>query len=192
MPFRSSLAGYDPLDPQQLTEAELQSQTDALNITFHLQTHGYARCVLDSLGTEIGIRMGRRIIGRYALTVEDVRKGAKFPDAIARGSCNITSAYLDPQSIAPAQKTLNVEVVPEYQIPFGSLVPADGRNILAAGRCISADTPALSSARMIPASAMTGQAAGLAAAQSVHDGREVGDIDVEALQKEIRKKGAEF
>ena len=65
-------------------------------------------------------------------------------------------------------------------------------NYLAAGRCISADSFSISSARMIPTCAMTGQAAGLAAAQCVHHEVGVTEIDVNELQKELRAKGAEF
>ena len=190
--FRNNLTGYDPLDAEQLTAVEVRSQIDSLAITYQLQNKGYPNCVLDSLSTEIGIRMGRRIIGRYVLTAEDVRKGAKFSEAIARGSCNITNAYIDPKTIGPENNPICWEIVPTYQIPFGCLIPQGSRNILTAGRCISADIVALSSARMIPTSAMTGQAAGLAAAHSVQQGKAVGDIDVNALQVKLRTKGAIF
>ena len=190
--FRTNLAGHDPMDADELTEAEIRSQTDALAIACHLQEQGYATYRLDSLATEIGIRIGRRIAGQYVLTGDDARRGAQFADAVARGTCNLTTGYLDSAALAASQKALNVEVVPAYQIPYRSLVPAGGENILAAGRCISADRWALSSARMIPTAAMTGQAAGLAAARSVEQGGPVAQVDVKALQGELKSKGAVF
>jgi hypothetical protein len=87
---------------------------------------------------------------------------------------------------------LAVEVAPAYQIPYRSLIPQGSRNLLAAGRCMSADSWALSSARMMPTCAMMGQAAGLAAAWSAKGDGPVAAIDVSALQAELKAKGAKF
>ena len=190
--FRMNVTGLDPLKTDELSEAELTSQENVPRALEYLRNHGYPEYVLDSLSTSMGIRIGRRIIGNKILTVADVRKGASFGDAVARGTCNLTSSYLDPEKTARAGKNLEVEVVPPYQIPFRSLVPRDGVNLLAAGRCISADAWAVSSARMIPACAMTGQAAGLAAAQCAAAGTSVAKVDIGKLQQELRRKGAEF
>ena len=99
---------------------------------------------------------------------------------------------MDASSDRQTSSTLDVVVVPAYQIPYRSLVPRGGRNILVAGRCMSADDRALSSARMLPACAMMGQAAGAAAAMCASPGRTVMDVDLPALQAELRAAGAEF
>jgi hypothetical protein len=70
-----------------------------------------------------------------------------------------------------------------HYVPLGSLVPADGDNVVAAGRCIDADVSALSSVRVMgPCIAMGAAAAhalDLAGSGSVHQ------IDVAALQKRL-------
>jgi hypothetical protein len=164
-----------------------------LSIVHYLQKHGYPTHKLDSVSPQLGIRIGRRIAGEYTLTVEDVRKGAKFHDAVARGTANLTDMNLmDGSTEQQTHGALAVEVVPAYQIPYRCLVPQGSRNLLAAGRCMAADGWALSSARMMPTCAMMGQAAGLAAAWSARGDGSVATIDVTALQAELRARGAEF
>ena len=191
--FRSKVIGYDPVDADALTEAELSARRKVLNIVRYLQTHGYPTHTLDSISTQLGTRIGRRIAGEYTLTVDDVRSGAQFDDAIARGTANLTDMNLmDGSTEKQTHGELAVEVVPAYQIPYRSLIPQGSRNLLAAGRCMSADRWALSSARMMPTCAMMGQAAGLAAAWSAMGEGLVAEIDVAALQAELKVKRAEF
>ena len=52
---------------------------------------------------------------------------------------------------------------PVWEIPYGTLVPQRVRGLLAAGRCISAHGEAWEVTRVIPAAALTGQIAGVAA-----------------------------
>jgi len=191
--LKASITGFDPVDGDGLTGAEVASRRAIPGIVHRLQTHGYPTCKLDSLATHVGIRMGRRIVGEYVLTVDDLRKGRRFDDAIARGSANLGGfASRDDSSASEERDGAALEVVPAYQIPYRSLIPKGGRGILVAGRCISADSRALSSARMVPTCAMTGQAAGLAAAWCAQSGSSVAEVDVAALQKELRARGAEF
>ena len=54
-----------------------------------------------------------------------------------------------------------------WQIPYGALVPEQVDNVLAAGRCVSAEIRMADLVRLIPNCFVTGQAAGVAAAVSV-------------------------
>jgi hypothetical protein len=191
--FRTKVVGHNPVDSAALTAAELYSRQKVLSIVHYLQTHGYPTHKLDSVSPKLGIRIGRRIAGEYTLTVQDVRTGAKFHDAIARGTANLTDMNLmDGSTDQQRHSELAVEVVPAYQIPYRCLVPRGSHNLLVAGRCMSADSWALSSARMMPTCAMMGQAAGLAAAWSADGDASITTIDVNALQAELRAKGAKF
>jgi hypothetical protein len=191
--FRLKVAGYDPVDGDRLTRAELDSRRQVLSAVHYLQTHGYPTWKLDSVSTQVGIRIGRRIVGEYTLTAEDARQGAVFKDGIGRGSCNLSDkSLMDGSSDRQTHTELDVEVVPPYQIPYRCLVPRGSINVLAAGRCMSADSWALSSARMIPACAMMGQAAGIAAAWSAAAGDDVMRVNVARLQDTLRAKGASF
>jgi hypothetical protein len=128
-----------------------------------LQRAGHKPWLLSHSAGRIGIREGRRIVGEYVLTVEDLRAGRAFDDAVARGVY-----YLDAHRPDDDKRTYALSPedrkVPPYQIPFRCLVPRGAANLLAAGRCLSADQLALSSARVMPTCSMMGQAAGIAAA----------------------------
>jgi ribulose 1,5-bisphosphate synthetase/thiazole synthase len=191
--FRIKVVGHDPIDGQGLTQAEVTTRRKVPGIVHFLQGHGYPTYKLGSISTQIGIRIGRRIVGEYILSEWDVRKGRRFADGIARGTCNLSDrSLMDSSTDKQTDAELDVVVVPEYQIPYRSLVPRGSRNLLVAGRCLSADWRALSSARMMPACAMMGQAVGAAAASCASTGQPVMDVDVPALQAELRGAGAVF
>ena len=62
-------------------------------------------------------------------------------------------------------------------------------NLLAAGRCISALGPCWDVTRVIPTCAVTGEAAGTAAALAARQtGGRVSKLDVRALQDQLRKQ----
>ena len=76
-----------------------------------------------------------------------------------------------------------------WEIPYGALIPDKVDGLLAAGRCAAAEGDAWEVTRVIPAAALTGQAAGLAAALSLDKGVPPSMLDVKALQAELRKLG---
>jgi hypothetical protein len=128
---------------------------------------GFEDAYLSQVAPMAGVRETRRIVGEYTLTAGDCATARKFPDAIAR--CNYPLDIHDPdrpggtyrQPLAPGQW---------YEIPYRCLLPLGVEGLLVAGRCISADFEAQSSARIqAPVRAM-GEAAGLAAALSLEHG----------------------
>ena len=72
------------------------------------------------------------------LTEEEMKAGVKFKDVIG-----YSGTYAN---------------APEFQIPYGCLVPAKLENLLAAGRCVSAEFPVADTLRLIPVCRVTGQA----------------------------------
>ncbi len=125
-----------------------------------------------------GIRQTRWIVGRQQLSVDDVRAGTKFADAIARTAWPIE---LHDHGSGHHWHVFDKDHV--HYVPFGSLVPAEADNIVAAGRCIDADNAALSSVRVMgPCIAMGAAAAhslDLAGSGSVHQ------IDIDALKTRV-------
>jgi 2-polyprenyl-6-methoxyphenol hydroxylase-like FAD-dependent oxidoreductase len=125
-----------------------------------------------------GIRQTRWIVGRQQLTVDDVRAGTRFPDAIARTAWPIE---LHDHGTGHHWHTFPEDHV--HYVPLGSLTPADADNVVAAGRCIDADNAALSSVRVMgPCIAMGAAAAhalDLAGTGSVHQ------IDLGALASRV-------
>lgn len=76
-----------------------------------------------------------------------------------------------------------------YEVPWGSLYCAGYPNLLAAGRMISSSGWAWDVTRVIPVCALTGQAAGVAAALALRAGADVEQVSVPALQAELRRQG---
>ena len=102
-----------------------------------------ADLVLASLPSMPQIRMARRIQGAYTLTEAD-----------------LSSHFDDNVGAAGDWRRPN----PVYEIPYRTLYTPEVDNILAAGRCISSTGVAWEVTRVIPPAAVTGQAAGTAAA----------------------------
>ncbi len=65
-----------------------------------------------------------------------------------------------------------------WQIPYGALVPKQVDNVLAAGRCISAEMRMADLVRLIPNCFVTGHAAGVAAAVAVRNGCTPREVEV--------------
>ena len=74
---------------------------------------------------------------------------------------------------------------PAYEVPFSALHEEKNKNVISAGRIISADDEMWDVMRVIPACAVTGEAAGLAAAMS----SDFSEIDVSGLQAALKKNG---
>ena len=145
----------------------------------------------------MGVRETRRIVGDYTLTREDYLARRSFPDEIARNSY-----YIDVHGRTkpkPGQPELTGEAKSarygrgeSHGIPYRCLTPAGFSNLLAAGRCISADRDMLGSVRVMPNCFTTGEAAGLAAAISARSGKSVHEIDTDDLRARLRAYGAYF
>ena len=76
-----------------------------------------------------------------------------------------------------------------WETPFGALVPESLDGVFAAGRCMGAVGEAWEVYRVIPSAAMTGEAAGLAAALTVEENCKSRQLDSKKVQAELRKQG---
>jgi flavin-dependent dehydrogenase len=126
-----------------------------------------------------GIRQTRWIKGRAQLSVDDVRAGTRFPDAIARTSWPIELHDRPEGYVWEAFADDHM-----HYVPFGSLVPAEADNIVAAGRCIDGDSAALSSVRVMGPCIAMGAAAAHALDLAGHGS--VQQIDIAALRARVR------
>jgi hypothetical protein len=108
---------------------------------------------------QLGLRSGHRIRGRATLAEQDVREARKSAQGIARG-CWPMERWGD--SLRPEMAYF--EERDYYDIPLDCLRPVELDNVFAAGRCLSAASGAMTSARVIGTALATGWAAGTAAA----------------------------
>ncbi|MBC8427715.1 FAD-dependent oxidoreductase [bacterium] len=182
---------FDSTDTENMTAAEIRARRRMMEVLDYYQRVENKGWRFDGCSPQIGIREGRRIVGEYILTVDDCSAGRKFDDAIARGVF-----YLDAHKPDDDKRTYILSEkerqVPPYQIPFRTLIPKGSKNLLAAGRCFSADQLALSSARVMTTGSMLGQAAGIAAATCVEQKCDPRDLDFSAVRRTVEKRGAEL
>jgi hypothetical protein len=105
-------------------------------------------------------REGLRLRGRYCLTAEDILAARKFKDAAAKNAW--------PMEIWDPKRGPQYRYLPSrryYEIPLRCCRSADLANLLAAGRCMSADHEALGSTRVMGACMAVGASVGAAAAR---------------------------
>lgn len=177
----------DPLDPDDLTRAEIESRAQVMQLLefFRKRVPGFENARIAATGTQIGIRESRRIVGEYTLTRDDVLHGRRFDDAVAR------SAYpIDIHN--PSGSGTTTHRLPEgesYEIPYRCMVPASVDGLLVAGRCISTTHEALASTRLTPTVMTLGQAAGTAAALARQTHKRVRDVDVRILRSTLMRDG---
>jgi hypothetical protein len=126
-----------------------------------------------------GIRQTRWIVGAHHLTVDEVRKGTHFPDAVARTSWPIE---LHDRVEGYVWETFADDHI--HTVPLRSMLPADCDNLVAAGRCIDGDAAALSSVRVMGPCIAMGK--GAAHALDLAGGGSVHQIDLAALRERLR------
>src|SRR5919197_5408041 len=109
----------------------------------------------------IGIRDTRQIDAAYNMTEADVRGEARFDDSIG-----IYPEFVDGYGV------LILPTTGRYMhIPYRALLPKRVRNLLVAGRAIGGDRIAHAATRNMACCAVTGRAAGIAAALQLRSDR---------------------
>ncbi|MBM2614888.1 FAD-dependent oxidoreductase [Actinoplanes sp. LDG1-06] len=139
---------------------------------------------LADVADRIGVRESRRVLGVQTLTQDDVKLGRSSPTSVGQGAFPI-----DVHDAASAGLSHTDKPNAAYDIPYGILLAHDLRNLLAAGRCVSSTHEANGSARITATCFTTGEAAGTAAALAVRSGNTPHDLDIAALQAELRRRG---
>jgi hypothetical protein len=135
---------------------------------------------LDSVAPQLGVRSGRRILGRARLADEDVLGTRKSPLGVARG-CWPMERWTN----SPRPEMTYFTERGYYDIPLDCLRPVELDNVFVAGRCLSATTGAMTSARVIGTALATGWAAGTAAAFQA-SGRPLDDA-VALIRKQMER-----
>lgn len=113
------------------------------------------------------IRMTRRIAGIY--TMDDTEMHKDFDDSVG--------TFSDWRKRGPV-----------YKLPFSTLYGKDVKNLICAGRCISVTDAMWDITRVIPVCAVSGEAAGVAAAMT----DDFAAIDIKELQKKLTDAGVKI
>jgi len=187
----------DPLDPFAITRAEREARKELLQQAdfYRSCVPGSEDCYLVQTADQIGVRSSRRIRGIETLTEADVLTFRKRNDGIARGSWSVdvwsaedySSPTIDKESPEGRAWQDRVAAGDYYDIPYGALVPRKVTNLLAAGRCLSAEHRAQASARIQQTCMATGEAAGLAAALSLREKTPPAALPASVIAEELRR-----
>lgn len=164
-------------------EVELRYQTMSVVDFLRKRIPGFEKSFLIKTANEAGIRETHRIIGEYVLQQEDIIKGTKFHDVVARGGYAI-----DIHNPGDSKSTW-IQVDDSYDIPYRALLPVDIDGLVVAGRCISATHEAAAAVRAMPSCVAIGQAAGTAAALATTNGFTLRDVDIKELQRTLSEQG---
>ena len=176
------MLGYDCTDVWELTRGEIQGRQQALWAVQAMQKHlpGFEQARLRSFSTSLGTRESRKILGRFGhLTGDHVRNQARFDDTIG-----IFPEFLDGQGMVILPTTGRY-----FQVPYGIIVPQKVENLLVAGRAVAGDQTAHAAVRAMMCCALTGQAAGVAAALSLSRKKTCAQLDVGLVQKALQADG---
>src|ERR1700681_1414817 len=182
------VVGIDPLDPDDLTRAEVEVRAQVMQLLdfFRKDVPGFANARIAATATQIGVRESRRIVGEYTLTADDVLHARTFDDAVARSSYPIDIHN-------PSGSGTTTHRMPpgtSYEIPYRCLVPRAVDELLVAGRCIPATHEALASTRLTPTVMTLGQAAGTAAAIATERKIQPRGVDAQELRARLARDGA--
>ncbi len=147
---------------------------------------------LEWVGSLPGKREYRRFIGDYVLTQNDILEQKAFPDRVAFGGWSID--LHPPQGVyAEESGSKHLHMNGVYSIPFRSLYSANVRNLMMAGRNISATHVAFGTTRVMATCAVIGEAAGSGAALAVRKSvtpRDVARDHMEELQQIMLRQDA--
>ncbi len=182
------VVGKDPTDCFDITKADIEAREQAFELLEVLRriVPGFERADILNTALQTGVRESRRIVGEHILTADELKSCTVFHDSIAVGNYDIdihnplgagTSHYFFKEG-------------EYYTIPYRSLIPKGAKNLLVAGRCISATHEAQASIRIMPIVCTLGEAAGTAAAIAVREGKAVTDIDISLLRETLKNNGA--
>ena len=120
--------------------------------------------VISTIATIPQIRMTRKIVGEYTLL--NTEEHTYFEDSIG-----MVSNWK--------------QRGPVYEVPFRMLYSKEVKNLIVAGRCTSVNETLWDVMRVIPCCAVTGQAAGTAAAMT----DDFSALDVAVLQSKLKQNG---
>ena len=143
---------------------------------------GFEHAQIVDIAPQVGIRETRRIGGAYALSGEDILSSARFDDVVGLNAwpmelhCEGRIDWGFPRDAGNANNDL----------PWRMLVPHRVDNLLVAGRCASMTHEGQSAARASGGCFVMGQAAGTAAATVASGRGTLRDVDVAALQMQLR------
>lgn len=179
---------HNPVDPFELSEAEMIARKQILEMYMFLKTNSSAfeHSTLVNSASHIGVRESRKLIGEYVLKSEDLINCVDFTDTIALGMYPID--IHNPEGTGTVIHHLKEGEY--YRIPYRCLVPKEIDNMLVAGRNLSATHEAHSAVRIMPICCCMGEAAGTAIGEAYNTGTNVHTVNIDTVRRKLKEYGA--
>ncbi|MFI6454762.1 FAD-dependent oxidoreductase [Streptosporangium amethystogenes] len=173
------------IDPADFTEAEVGGRRQVRAYAdFLIETMpGCAGGFVVDTGVEAGVRQTRSVVGVETLSNEAVVTGRKDSSGIVRSPWPIELHDGD-------RPRLHWLIDDYYEVPYLTLVPEAGENVIVAGRCLSAQHEALASARVTAQCFEYGHAAGVATVLSLDEGTPYRLLDGARVRSAMTQNGS--
>lgn len=125
----------NPLDNTQVSKALQDGRESVIRLANFCKIYfpGFENSYISNIADTLGVRVSRRIKGKYIYKVEDLKSGKKFDNPVLVGNYPI-----DVHSNQQGESVLEF-TNQDYQLPVESLMSANYNNLFIVGRCISAD-----------------------------------------------------
>ncbi|MBN2307658.1 MAG: FAD-dependent oxidoreductase [Candidatus Hydrogenedentes bacterium] len=161
-------------DADAITQATVRARAEIHRLVQGLRALGgpWEGMQMAASAEQIGVRDGRRLLGRYTVTEEDLRVGTNHADGVVGPTFNVDIHAVDKKR-NDAQGPISHQdfKMQPYQIPLRALIAADVDGLMMAGRCISGDHIAHGSYRVTGNAVAMGQGAGVVAAIAAQSNR---------------------
>ncbi len=177
---------FDGLDPTLISASLGDGREMAATLTdvYRKYLPGFERAFLADTATNLGVRVSRYLDGDFSFTAECMGAGVRQPDAIGR-LVGWDAVVKHPGAGAWASQVLRAD---SFDVPYRCLVPREVDGLLVGcGRSVSSENPWL--LRAMVQTLVVGQGAGAAAAIAAKTGTTPREVDVAAVQAELRRAG---
>jgi hypothetical protein len=171
-----------PLGAVRAAQAQLAGRAQADRVVEFLRLEfpkAFGEAKVRSYGFP-GRRQTRWIAAEHQLSLDEVRTGVRFDDAIARTAWPVE---LHDRAEGYVWETFEPDHV--HFVPLRSLIPIGAHNLVAAGRCVDGDAAALSSVRVMGPCAAMGF--GAAHALDLAGDGSVREIDLAELRARVHE-----
>lgn len=136
----------NPLDNTQTSKALIIARQSIVRIANFCKIYfpGFQNAYISNIADALGVRISRRIKGKYIYTVDDLKSGKTFKNTV------LSSNYPIDVHSSSKDKSILEHTEQDYHLPIEALMAADLDNLFVAGRCLSADFYAHAALRIQP------------------------------------------
>lgn len=145
----------NPLDNTQISQALVSARESIVRLSNFCKIYlpGFEKSYISNIADALGVRVSRRIKGKYIYTVDDLKSGKKFDHPVLKGNYPI-DVHSNKQDKSVLEHTMQ-----DYYLPIEALMSSNYDNLFVAGRCLSADFYSQAALRIQPSCFAMGEGA---------------------------------